>query len=108
MPDPTSDRRRPISNEEARQALHAANMAIAAAVQLIRAERDALERFFEEKAKMDSVGPILDPTLFNSSERRAVEALLSPTYRAALDLVATYDRQLDAGRDALTKVKRDG
>ena len=50
---------------------------------------------------MDSVGPILDPTLWNSSERRVTEALLTPVYRAASDLIETYD----GSKAALEKVK---
>lgn len=82
---------------EAAEALVGLNLTVAFAVQMLRGHVATIDQFFEEKRSMDSVGPILDPTLFNSSERRAAEALLAPVYRAARDLVATYDEQVAEG-----------
>ncbi|MGE0426229.1 MAG: hypothetical protein AB7O88_28475 [Reyranellaceae bacterium] len=95
-----------MTRDEAAEHLAAANTAIATAVMLIRCEIDTINRFFEEKEHMASIGPIIDPTLFNSSERRAMEALLSPVYEAARDLVGAYDRQNALARDTLAKVRR--
>lgn len=94
-----------MTRDEAKDRLNALNSSIATAVLLIRAEAETLERFFEEKRHMESVGPILDPTLFNSSERRATEALLSPVYEAALDLVRVYDAQILRAKAALEQVR---
>ncbi|QZN99758.1 hypothetical protein [Chenggangzhangella methanolivorans] len=71
---------------------------------MIREHRDTLDRFFAEQRSMDSVGAILDPTLFNSSERRATEQILTPIYRAAQTFLETYDRQSASARQALAKV----
>ncbi|TAM97287.1 MAG: hypothetical protein EPN45_19495 [Rhizobiaceae bacterium] len=90
---------------EAKARLNALNIAIATAVQFIDQERDTIDRFFEEKASMESIGPILDPTLFNSTERRETEDLLAPVYMAAREFVDTYNRQAALARDALAKVR---
>lgn len=94
-----------MTKEEAKQRLHALNAAIATAVAVIKMEKATLDAFFEEQRSMDSVGPILDPTLWNSSERRVTEALLTPVYRAASDLVETYDGTVERSKAALEKVK---
>lgn len=93
-----------MTREEARAKLDELNVAIATAALLIEAEEDTLTRFFEEAESMASVGPILDPTLFNSSERRATEAILTPIYRTARDFLAAYRLQTKAARAALDKV----
>jgi len=90
-----------MNRDEARQALDALNRAIATAALLIRAESETLERFFIEQRHMENVGVILDPTLFKCSERRAVEALLTPVYGAARDFLAAYDRQVARAGEAL-------
>jgi len=97
-----------MTKEEARRRLDQLNAAISTAVMLIRAERDTLDRFFVEQQSMDSIGPILDPTLFNSTERRTTEAILTPIYKAARHLADAYDLQLAASRSALAKVKGEG
>jgi hypothetical protein len=94
-----------MTRDEAQEALHELNGAIGVAVSLIRSQKEILDRFFAESESMASIGPILDPTLFNSSERRAVEALVTPVYRAAQNLLSTYDEQQAKGLDALAKVK---
>lgn len=75
---------------------------------LLEGIRPTLEAFMEESRRMDNIGHILDPTLFNSPERRATEALLKPVFKAGLDFLRTYDVQAAVGRDALEKVKADG
>ena len=94
-----------MDREEARRRLHALNATIKMAVELIRMEKETLDAYFEERRRMDSIGPILDPTLWNSSERRATEAVLTPVYRAASDLLATYDDTAKRGKEALEKVR---
>ena len=97
-----------MTKEEARRRLDALNSTIHTAVLLIAAERETLEQFFAEARDMDNVGHILDPTLFNSSERRATQAILTPIYTAALDLVRAYEGQVEAAAAAVAKVKRHG
>lgn len=91
---------------EAKAKLEELNAAISTAVLLIKSQGDTLTQFFHESRQMDSVGPILDPTLFNSSERRATEALLKPVYEAVQRFVDTYDRQIEAAQSALARVRR--
>ena len=93
-----------MTREEAKARLEALNQTIATAVTLIRSEVPTLDQFFAEAQHMDSVGHILDPTLFNDSERRATAALLTPVYTAARDLVRIYDHQVAEAKSALRKV----
>lgn len=94
-----------MTREEARRKLDELNACIATSVQLIEANQETLDAFFAESASMASVGPILDPTLFNSSERRATEAILTPIYRVARDLVVAYHGQAEVAQAALAKVR---
>ncbi|MDK1386329.1 hypothetical protein QN224_13015 [Sinorhizobium sp. 8-89] len=89
---------------DARAQLEEANAAITTAALLLGTSRETFEQFMRESERMDSVGAILDPTLFMSSERRATEALLKPLYRAALDFLNTHDRAIGEARAALNKV----
>jgi len=57
---------------------------------------------------MENFGHIVDPTLFRSSERQAVETLMKPLYQAALDFLDAHDRQVAAARKALEKVRAHG
>lgn len=77
--------------DEAKRRLHALNATILMAVEFIRAEKATLDAYFAELAHVDSVMPMIDPTLWMSKERQQTEAVLTPVYRAALDLVETYD-----------------
>jgi hypothetical protein len=86
---------------EARAALAEANAAIDYAAQLLRPHAALFEQFRRDQSAMESFGSILDPTLFLSSERRAVEALLAPLYQAADKFLATVDRQKARARAAL-------
>lgn len=90
----------------AEEALVRLNAAIATAAMVIDGEKETLDRFFTEQRSFDSVGPILDPTLWNNSERRATEALLTPIYRAAREFVRAYNAQAELARRALDEVKR--
>jgi hypothetical protein len=94
-----------MTRQEAIARLDALNRAVATAAVLIEAERETLEQFFVEQERMASAGSVLDPTLFNSSERRAVEATVGPIYRAARDFANAYRHQLGRAADALAKVQ---
>lgn len=93
---------------DARHQLEAANAAITTAVLLLSAERATFERFMKESRDMESFGPILNTSLFMSSERQATEALLKPLYKAALDFLRVHEAQMAAARSALEKVKAHG
>jgi hypothetical protein len=94
-----------MTQDEAKQRIEALNRSIATAVLLIQGEAETLDQFFAEATTMASVGPILDPTLFNSSERQAAEALLTPVYEAARNLIRTYDAQVEKVSAALERVR---
>jgi hypothetical protein len=93
-----------MTREEAHNRLVALNHAIKTAVQLIGIEREILDRFFAEARDFDTLGPILDPTLWMNLERRQVEAMLKPVYSATRDLLNAYDR---AREEALQLGVRD-
>ena len=92
------------SKAVAKERLARATHAIHTAVMLVKMERATIEAFLDECVRMDSIGPIVDPTLFNNSERRAVSALLEPIFEAALAFVSKYDAQATAAAAALEKV----
>lgn len=91
---------------DARQQLDEANVAISTAIMMLNAVKPTLDQFMDEARHMESVGPILDPTLFKSEERRATEAILKPIYKAALDFIRAHELAMAAARGALEKVQR--
>lgn len=90
---------------EARQALTELSTAISIAAMALRPHVELMRRFQNERQRMESIGPILAPSLYNSSERIATDAILSPLYNQALTFIETYDRQLDAVKKALKQVQ---
>lgn len=94
-----------MTREEAKAALDAANRAITTAVLLVKVEMETIERFLDEKRLMESIGPILDPTLFRDSEREAVSALMGPIYKSARDFVRFYDAHIAGSATALAAVR---
>jgi hypothetical protein len=93
---------------DARQHLEEANVAISTAAMILGTQRETFEQFMRESRDMDNFGHIVDPTLWNKPERRAVEALLKPLYQAALDFLKSHDRQMAATKTALEKVRANG
>lgn len=89
---------------DARERLELANAAIAAAAAVLEPHRALFDEFMRESEMMESVGPIIDPTLYKSSERVATEAVLEPIYQGAIDFLNTYQRQVARLREALEKV----
>lgn len=87
-----------------RQEIDNANAAISAAAMLLGANRDLFHRFLKEARDMENFGHIVDPTLFKSSERQAMNALLKPLYEAALAFLRVHDAQIAAARAAMEKV----
>lgn len=88
-----------------KEKLIAAGQAISTAVMILRMELPTIEAFLKESRLMEGVGPIIDPTLFNKSERRAAEAVVLPLFNAAVDFVRVYDSQIARSKEALAKVR---
>jgi hypothetical protein len=97
-----------MTKEEAKRALDELNSAIGTAAVVIRMHKETLDRYFAEQSTFDTIAPIFDPTLWNSSERRATEAILTPIYRAALDFITAHDTATARAEDALAKVRAHG
>jgi hypothetical protein len=95
-----------MSKESARQELLELGQAINTAVVLLRPHMDLIARYEKERRDMDNFGSIVNPTLFNNSERRAVDAIMAPLYAKARELVETYEIQMATAATALAKVKR--
>jgi hypothetical protein len=91
--------------EEAREMLASAANAAQMAAHMLRPHLALFAQFRQEAQLMDSVGPILNPTLFKSSERAATQAFLAPIFDEAERFVRTVDRQTKSAREALEKVK---
>ena len=87
-----------------KQKLEAASNAISTAAMVLKMEMPTFEAFLEECRDMDNFGHIVDPTLYNKSERKAVSALLEPMFKAAVTFVKAYDAQLAEAQAALKKV----
>lgn len=92
------------TKKQAREEIEAANGAIAAAALMLRDHLDFFQRFEVEARNMENYGWAIDPTLYKSSERQAISALLSPIYQSAQQFVANYDAQVAQAQAALKKV----
>lgn len=94
-----------MTRDEACRRLIEMTTALTGAAMLIKSETEMIERYLEEARSMDSIGPIIDPTLFNSSERRATDAIIRPLVVAARDYLHAYETIVGAAADALGRVK---
>lgn len=90
--------------ESTRRRIQEAAAAIETAAMLMRAELAFFDEYAREAARMDSVGPILDPTLFMNAKRQAVDAMLRPIFSEAAAFVRSYDAHVARSRAALEKV----
>lgn len=77
--------------EQARNAMLEANASIRTAIALLRPHLPLFEAFAAEQRNIESIGPIINPTLYRSSERRAVADAVGPIYEQACRLVETFD-----------------
>lgn len=93
-----------MTRDEARLALQEVIAAVSLAVNVIRPHADFIRLYQAEARDMESVGPLLAPSLYMSSERRAADAVIGPLLGQALSLVKTYDQQVSAANVALKKV----
>jgi hypothetical protein len=84
--------------------LQGAAQAISTAIMVLKIEEPLFKAFLKECHDMDHFGPILDPTLYNNSERRAVSAVLEPLFQSAVDFIAAYDAHVARAKIALAKV----
>lgn len=85
--------------------LEGAAHAISTAVMVLRMEDKTIKNYLKECRDMENFGHVLDPTLYNKSERRAVSALLEPLFQAAVDFIAAYDTHIIRAQAALDKAK---
>lgn len=99
-----ADRTSSAARDAVRAQLQEATAAAAVAAQIIRPYLDLFDRFEREALSMESVGPILDPSLFMSSERRAAESIVRPVFKAAATYVRAIDMQARAAEAAFEKV----
>lgn len=86
------------------QELEGAAHALSSAVLLLRMEKPTFEAFLKECRDMENFGSILDPTLYNKSERKAISNLMQPLFQAAVDFIAAYDDHMAKAKAALAKV----
>lgn len=94
-----------MTPDEASRRLIEMTTALTGAAMLIKSETEMIERYLEEARSMDSIGHIIDPTLFNSAERRATDAILRPLVVAARDYLHAYEMIVGSAADALARVK---
>ncbi|CCJ07044.1 hypothetical protein [Methylocystis sp. SC2] len=85
-----------LTLDERRAALQAASLALNAAVGILRPHVALFEAFKQERADMESFGPVLAPGLYLDREKRAVSDLMAPLYEAGQRLVETFDTQIEA------------
>lgn len=81
-----------MTSDEAREALDAANRALALAAELIRPHLPILDQFEKDSRRIETFGAILDPTLYRDPERRRAADLLGPCYLGARGFLAAMDR----------------
>ena len=93
-----------MTKEDAKAELNAAAAAVATAVMVLQPHLGLFDRFEAECRRMENFGAVLNPSLFNSSERRAIEALGS-MFLASADLVRNYQAQVKRSAEALAKVR---
>ena len=72
---------------------------------MLKPFKPLIEQYRREREHMDAFGPIINPTLWKSSERQVVDAIMGPLYEAALLFVLSYERQIGRAADALAKVQ---
>lgn len=89
-----------------KQELNEAVGATQVAVNLLRGSLPLMQEFLIESTQMESVGPVLAPSLYMDSERRATEAVVKPIFEAAVKFVADFDNAVERARSALETVSR--
>lgn len=95
-----------MTQQDDRRLLLDAVSAIGFMAEMLRAHEPLIQRYLAEAERMDNIGPILDPTLFKSPERRSVDAMMRPLFKASRDFLIAYDSTLAVTTEALAKVTR--
>jgi hypothetical protein len=90
---------------EGRRRIEAASAAIQTAAHCIRSERETIRAFLKESRDMDNFGHVVDPTLWNNPERRAVDAVLRPIFEEAERFLNAFDVQMEKATAALRHVQ---
>ncbi|MDI9847328.1 hypothetical protein QM467_04545 [Rhodoblastus sp. 17X3] len=96
----------PLTREAAREQMLELGAALSTAYLLLKPFEPLVLQFQRESRDIESVGRILNPTLFISSERRATEAILKPIYDEALRFIRIYEAQRARGAAALDEIGR--
>jgi len=94
------------SKAQLKQELSDAVGAAQVAANLLRGSLPLMQEFLIESRRMETVGPVLAPSLYMDSERRATEAVVKPVFEAAVRYVADFDNAVERARLALEAVSR--
>lgn len=92
-----------MSNPKER--LQLAAHAVETAARLLQMEEATMRAFLKECRDMENFGHIVDPTLYNKPERRAVTAFMQPLFAAALCFLDTHQTQIAKAKAALEAVR---
>lgn len=76
---------------EAHDALAQLHNAINVAATVLAQHRPVLDAYFVELQRVDSVMPIIDPTLWMNPERRDAERILTPMYRSVRAFLDAFE-----------------
>ena len=97
-----------MTQEEAKAALHAAMNAVRDAAELLRPHAGLFAAYQRERESMDSMGPIIDPTLWKSTERRETDAIVGPIFDGAQNFLRIVESQRTRAMEAvMTRGGRD-
>jgi hypothetical protein len=91
---------------DAKAELNGMAAAIQTAAHVLRPYAPLMHEYERERQKMESIGPIVAPSLFMNAERQEVDAILSSMIRAAMSFLAEYEKQIEASKITLAKVRR--
>lgn len=93
-----------MAHRDPREQLTTATAVVSGVASLLRQERPTIEMFLKECRDMESFGPVVAPSLFHRSERRAVEAAIRPIFEAAITFLNTHDEHVKRVKSALQQV----
>jgi hypothetical protein len=94
-----------MTRDEAKAALDDVNVRIGLAREILKPAEPMIARYLKERTSFDSIGPIVDPTLWKNPERQAVEKMLTPLYEAAQTFIRDIDLQMAIVKAAMEKVR---
>lgn len=94
-----------MTREEAKAALDDVNVRIGLAREILKPAETMIAQYLKERTRFESIGPILDPTLWKNPERQAVEKMLTPLYEAAQTFIRDIDLQMTIIKAAMEKVR---